>query len=155
MKVKKCRICLSKDLNIVFSLGRQPLANNLLSSLKEKKKVFPLELVQCGHCGLIQLNYVVPKEKMFDNYFYIPSISKTYVKHFVNLSKTFIKELNLQSGNLIVDIGGSDGSLLLPFKKEGMEVVNIEPAKNITSKVTKINKYFDKKTAQDIVKRYG
>lgn len=155
MKIKKCRICSSKDLRIVFSLGKQPLANNLLASLKEKDTLFPLELVECGHCGLIQLNYIVPKEKMFDNYFYIPSIAKTYLKHFDDLSKKMIAMLKLQKGDLVVDIGGSDGSLLQMFEKRQMRVVNVEPAKNIKSKVTKINNYFDQKTAHKIVRRFG
>jgi frataxin-like iron-binding protein CyaY len=155
MKVKKCRICSSRDLSLVFSLGKQPLVNNLLAHPKEKQKVYPLELLQCNHCGLIQLNYIVPKEKMFDNYFYIPSASKMYMKHFDDLSTQLIKELKLKKDDLVVDIGGSDGSLLKTFENKGMKVVNIEPAKNITSSVTKVNKYFDKKTAQYVVRKYG
>lgn len=155
MKVKKCRICGSKNLKLIFSLGRQAPANNLLSAPKEKIKSYPLTTVQCQHCGLIQLNYVVPKEELFDNYFYIPSASKTYLSHFDNLSKSLVSDLNLKKGNLVVDIGGSDGSLLKFFEKRGMKVLNVEPAKNIKSKVKKINKYFDQKTARLIVRRYG
>ncbi len=155
MKLKKCRICKNKDLKLIFSLGKQPPANNLLQSTKEKVKSYPLELVQCTHCGLIQLNYVVDKRKLFDNYFYIPSISKTYLSHFDNLSLSMIKNLNLLKGDLIVDIGGSDGSLLHFFDKRGMRVVNIEPAKNVTSKVFKINRYFDKEAVQIVVKKFG
>src|SRR5258708_8098 len=118
MKIKKCRICSSKDFSLVFSLGDQPLVNNLVTNIKIKQKVFPLEIIQCNHCGLIQLNYVVPKEKMFDNYFYIPSASKTYMKHFDDLSTKLIKELDLEKDDLVVDIGGSDGSFLETFQKK-------------------------------------
>ena len=155
MKLKICRICKSKKLKLIFSLGKQPLANNLLSYAKEKAKNYPLELVQCQHCGFIQLNYVVPKEDLFDTYFYIPSLSKTYLDHFDSMSKSLITELNLKNDNLVIDIGGSDGSLMHAFEKKGMQVINIEPAKNITSKVLKINKYFNKNTAQKIVKQFG
>ncbi len=155
MKLKICRICKSKKLKLIFSLGKQPLANNLLSYAKEKAKNYPLELVQCQHCGFIQLNYVVPKEDLFDTYFYIPSLSKTYLDHFDSMSKSLIAELNLKNDNLVIDIGGSDGSLMHAFEKKGMQVINIEPAKNITSKVLKINKYFNKNTAQKIVKQFG
>ncbi len=155
MKIKKCRICSSKDFSLVFSLGDQPLVNNLVTNIKIKQKVFPLEIIQCNHCGLIQLNYVVPKEKMFDNYFYIPSASKTYMKHFDDLSTKLIKELDLEKDDLVVDIGGSDGSFLETFQKKGISVVNVEPAKNIISNVTKVNKYFNKKTAQYIVRKFG
>lgn len=155
MKVKKCRVCQEKKLKLIFSLGKQPLANNLLTSPKDKSQRFPLELVQCSHCGLIQLSYVVPKEKLFDKYFYVPSISQTYLSHFDELSHDLIKDLNLRKGDLVVDIGGSDGSLLSFFEMKGMKVVNIEPAKNIASKVSKVNKYFDKKTSQFVVKKFG
>lgn len=155
MKLKKCRICKNKDLKLIFSLGKQPPANNLLKSPNEKAKSYPLELVQCSHCGLIQLSYIVDKKKLFDNYFYVPSISKTYMSHFDNLSRSLIENLSLKKRDLVVDIGGSDGSLLSFFEKRGMRVVNVEPAKNIKSKVLKINKYLDKKTAKFIVRKFG
>lgn len=153
--IKSCRICKNKKLKLIFSLGRQPLANNLLTMQDEKCETYPLELVQCKHCGLIQLNYIVDKNKLFDNYFYIPSLAKTYLSHFDNLSRTLIKLLNLKRDDLVIDIGGSDGSLLRFFKKRGMRVINIEPARNITSSVYKINKYFDEKTAREIVAEHG
>lgn len=155
MYVRKCRICKSKELKKIFSLGRQPLCNNLLSSPREKFPVYPLELVQCTHCSLIQLNYVVAREKMFDNYLYIPSISKTYLEHFKEMSDSLIKDFNIKKGDLVVDIGGSDGSLLEFFQKRGMRVVNLEPAKNIKSKVFKLNSYFNKKAIEIIIKKFG
>lgn len=155
MKIKKCRICKNKDLTLIFSLGKQPLANNLLDSPSEKEKKYPLELVRCSHCGFIQLSYVVPRQQMFDKYLYIPSISKTYLAHFDQISTSLINNLNLKKGSLVVDIGGSDGSLLHFFEKKGMNVVNIEPAKNIKSSVFKINKYFDRQTAAHVVKKFG
>lgn len=155
MKLKQCRICKNNHLKLIFSLCKQPLANNLLDSPDQKEKFYPLELVQCTHCSFIQLNYVAPKEEMFDNYFYIPSVAKTYLKHFDELSNSLIKKLQLRKGSLVADIGGSDGSLLKFFEDKNMKVVNIEPAKNIESKVLKINKYFNKKTATEVTIKYG
>ncbi len=155
MKLKKCRICKNTHLKLIFSLGKQPLANNLLSSTKDDDKKYPLELVQCQYCGLIQLSFVVSKEKMFDNYFYIPSLAKTYLEHFDQISTSLINNLNLKKDSLVVDIGGSDGSLLRFFEKKRMKVVNIEPAKNIKSSVFKVNKYFNKETARFVVKKFG
>lgn len=155
MKVKKCRICGGKNLKLFFSLGEQSLANNLLGVSSVPSPIYPLELLRCQHCTLIQLSYVAPKEVMFDNYFYIPSISMTYLKHFETMTNSLIKQFGLKKGDLVVDIGGSDGSLLSFFEKKGMKVVNIEPAKNIVSKVFKINNYFDHKTAEEIVGKFG
>lgn len=155
MKLIKCRICKSKNLKLIFSLGKQPLSNNLLTSKDEKILLYPLELVQCSYCSLIQLNYVVDKEKMFDNYLYIPSASKTYLDHFEQMSNSLIKEFNIKKGDLVIDVGGSDGSLLEFFQKRGMKVVNLEPAKNIKSKVFKLNSYFNKKAVRKIIKKFG
>lgn len=152
---KTCRICDSTDLTLLFSLGDQFPANNLLNSPKEKETSYPLELVQCKHCGLMQLNYVVDKKKLFDHYLYIPSVSKTYLKHMDEMSTDLINDLSLKKNAVVVDIGGSDGSLLSFFEKKGMKVVNIEPAKNIKSSVTKVEKYFTPKTAREVVKKFG
>ena len=92
---------------------------------------------------------------MYDEYFYIPSVSKTGLKHFKKLAQKLIKELKLKKNDLVVDIGGNDGSLLLEFWKLGMKVVNVEPAKNIKCPFPTLRSYFDIKTAKKIVKNYG
>lgn len=155
MRLKACRICKNKGLEPFFSLGKQPPANNLLASSYEKITRYPLELVECAHCHLIQLNYVVPKEKLFDTYFYVPSLASTYLKHFEKIAKSIIKDCNLKKNDLVIDIGGSDGSFSLSFKKYGMRILNIEPAKNIVSKVPKLNKYFNTETAKIALKKFG
>lgn len=128
--MRRCRICRSFRLKKVFSLGNQPLANSLLKE-PGKAKTYPLELYQCQHCTLLQLGKVVPKEEMYEEYYYIPSVAKTGLKHFQKLAQKLIGTLGLKKNSLVVDIGGNDGSLLNEFKKRKMKVLNIEPAKNI------------------------
>ena len=65
---------------------------------------------------------------MYDEYFYVPSISKTGLKNFESIANKLCKTLKLKPWSLIVDIGGSDGSLLENFKNIGMKTINIEPA---------------------------
>jgi len=160
MKVTQCRICKSKDLKLIFSLGEQPLANKLMENKEDKAKVYPLELLQCQLCSLIQLSYVVPKEEMYSEYLYIPSLSKTYLKHFEKLADSLIQRLNLQPNDFVVDIGGSDGSLSKTFKEKGMRVLNVEPADNL-QKINKINGvevyhgFFNEEVATAIVEKYG
>ena len=151
----RCRICKSLRLRKIFSLGEQPLANSLLTTDKELTETYPLEWYQCGHCNLIQLGYVVNKRKMFDKYFYIPSVSKDHLKDFDQMAKKLVKELKLKKGSLVVDVGGSDGSFLECFQRRGMTVLNVEPAKNIKSKVNKWEGYFNRNAAEAIFKRHG
>lgn len=154
MHTSKCRICKSKDLKKIFSLGKQPVANNLLEE-PGNPKTYPLELLQCSHCSLIQLSYVVDKHELYDEYLYIPSVSKTHLKHFIDLSSSLIKDLNLKKNSLVADVGSSDGSLLKCFEKQGMFVVGIEPATNIKKSVLTYPDYFTEETAGKIVSNYG
>jgi len=134
--MKKCRICKHKKLKRIFSLGSQPYANNLLDK-PSKSKAYPLDLYQCQHCTLIQLGLVAPKEELFDEYFYVPSASKTQLSHFKTMAQELVWRLGLNKDDRIVDIGSSDGSLLACFKDLGMDVLGIEPAKNVAKLATK------------------
>lgn len=163
MRVKKCRICGGKKFKKLFSLGKQPLANNLLGKPEQVKR-YPLELIQCIQCTLIQLSYVVAKEKLYDNYLYIPSISKTHLKHFDELAKSLLEDLKIGKDSIVVDIGSSDGSLLKSFKWYGengrpdnlnLNVVGVEPAKNIKSEIKTYREYFSVNLAKKIVKKEG
>ncbi len=155
MGIKRCRICKSFRLKKVFSLGKQPLANQFSDT--KKQKTYPLDLYQCQHCTLLQLGYVVPKEKMYNEYFYIPSVSKTGLQHFKRLSQKLIGQLKLKKGSLVVDIGGNDGSFLKEFFNRGMKVVNVEPANNIDfpEYMPKYQYYFGQEVASEIVEDYG
>src|SRR3990167_2484143 len=85
--MRRCRICKSFRLKKVFSLGKQPLANKLLPEKTENLKTYPLDLYQCLHCTLLQLGKVIPKEELYEEYYYVPSISKTNIQHFKELAK--------------------------------------------------------------------
>ena len=53
----KCRICESKNLDLVFDLGNQPWGNNFLKFDEiGKEKNYPLELLYCNNCNLSQLS---------------------------------------------------------------------------------------------------
>ena len=153
--MRRCRICKSFRLKKVFSLGQQPLANKLLKQPEDKVKTYPLDLYSCQHCTLLQLGKVVSKEEMYEEYYYIPSISKTNIQHFKELAKKLTRILDLKSGSLIVDIGGNNGSLLKQFRR--MRLVNVEPAKNIKvdPQIPIIRDYFNKEVAEAIVRTKG
>lgn len=157
LNLKRCRVCKSFRLKKVFSLGKQPLANKLLKQPTKKQKNYPLDLYQCQHCTLFQLGKVVPKEEMYEEYFYIPSVSKTGLEHFEKLSRRLIFELDLKKGDLVVDIGGNDGSFLKFFERKGMKVVNVDPAKNIKVKkgIPIVRDYFTPEVAKIIVRTKG
>lgn len=75
------------------------------------------------------------------------------VDHFEGYAKSAVKSLRLKKGDFIVEIGSNDGALLKPFKKLGMKVLGIDPAKNVAEQANKEGvptfvKFFDLKTAK-------
>lgn len=155
-----CRSCGNDDLTDIVSLGLSPLANNLLDNLDEKTEMYPLEIKRCSKCQNVQLSYVVPPSKMFDNYLYVSSTAASFRKHFEDAADNYIKQFKLNSESLVVDIGSNDGVFLKPLQQRGVRVVGIEPAKNVAiiannSGVETINEYFDKSSVSKIFGRYG
>jgi len=161
-KVKKCRACLGESFTVWFSLGMQPLANNLLkneSEFKDEKK-YPLTLIKCTNCKLVQLSHVVHPDLLFKNYLYHSSTSEVFRDHFEKLAVQLFAMDKLKKNDLVVDIGSNDGILLKPFKKEGARVLGVEPATEIAGKangegIETINGYFNLELAAKISKDYG
>lgn len=156
----KCRSSDSKNIKPVLSLGLSPLANNLLNSKNDIDELYPLEITYCPDSHNCQLSYIVPANKMFDNYLYVSSTTKTFRDHFKVAAETYIKKYSLNSKSMIVDIGSNDGIALKPFKDEGINVLGIEPAKNIAeiannNGIKTINSYFTEQISNKILKEYG
>ena len=123
----------------MVSLGLQPLANNLKTKKKQEIDTYPLEMNYCPNCHNCQLSVAVDPKKMFSNYLYTSSTSKTFRDHFVNAAKKYVKEFNLNpKKSYILDIGSNDGIALKPFKKLNFKkILGIEPAKNLANLANK------------------
>ena len=154
-----CRCCGKKDLKRVVSLGLQPLANNLKTKKKQEIDTYPLEMNYCPNCHNCQLSVAVDPKKMFSNYLYTSSTSKTFRDHFVNAAKKYVKEFNLNpKKSYILDIGSNDGIALKPFKKLNFKkILGIEPAKNLANlanknKIKTFNGFLIKKNLKKIKK---
>ena len=154
----ECRSCGNMDLKRVVSLGYHPLANNLLNKKNEKCELYPLELNYCPVCHNCQLSVAVDPRKMFSNYLYTSSTSKSFKNHFISAAKKYIKEFKLNKKSLIIDIGSNDGVALKPFKDFGYKnILGIEPATNLSKLANKnniktFNGYLEKKNLKKIKK---
>ena len=154
-----CRSCGEKELKRVVSLGYQPLANNLLKKKEEECELYPLELNYCHNCHNCQLSVSVDPKKMFSNYLYTSSTSKSFRKHFEDAAKEYIKKLNLSpKKSYIIDIGSNDGVALKPFKDLGFnKILGVEPAKNLAklankNKIKTVNCFLEIKNLKKIKK---
>lgn len=159
---KSCRSCGSSYLKLVLSLGKTPLANNLLSDneLEKVEETYPLEMVYCENCHLCQLSYVVHPEKMFKHYLYVTSTTDTFKNHFENMAKSIREQFELKDNSLVVDIGSNDGLLLKKFNDGGVRVLGVEPAENIceiarNNGIDTLCGFFDEKIANNIIEMKG
>jgi len=154
-----CRSCGSDKLKRVVSLGYQPLANNLLNNSSDKDELYPLEMNYCPNCHNCQLSVVIDPKKMFSNYLYLSSTSKTFREHFEIAAKKYIKEFKLSpKKSYIIDVGSNDGIALKPFKVlKFKNILGIEPAKNLAKlankeKIKTFNGFLDEKNLKKIKK---
>jgi len=154
-----CRSCGNVNLKRVVSLGYQPLANNLLNQKDEKCDLYPLEVNFCDKCYNCQLSVAVDPKKMFSNYLYTSSTSKSFKEHFVNAANKYIKDFKLnKKKSYILDIGSNDGVALKPFKDLGFKnILGVEPAKNLArlankNKIKTFNGFLEKKNLKKIKK---
>ena len=154
-----CRSCGNDKLKRVISLGYQPLANNLNKSKNEKTDLYPLELNYCENCYNCQLSVAIDQKKMFSNYLYTSSTSKSFREHFNLAAKNYIKNFKLKKNkSYIIDIGSNDGVALKPFKNLGFQnLLGVEPAKNLASvanqeKIKTFNGFLNRKNLKKIKK---
>ena len=161
-KIKKCQICNSDNLINVINIGDQGLANSLILDKADESKIekFPINIVRCKDCTLLQLDYIVDQEKVYHlEYPYLPGITKTVDTEQKEFSDYLTKELKLGNKELAVDIGSNDGSLLNHLKKNNLEVIGVEPT-NIAKIANKngiktIQSFFNEETAEKIIEEHG
>jgi SAM-dependent methyltransferase len=139
-RILSCRSCGAPaaqggDLHCVLNLGRTPLANRLLrgDQLGEPEPTYPLELVLCGRCSLLQITDTVSAEDLFREYVYFSSFSDTMLRHAQQLAERLIRERGLTRDSLVVEAASNDGYLLKNYARREIPVLGIEPAQNIAA----------------------
>jgi SAM-dependent methyltransferase len=130
-----CRSCGARDLRVVLSLGRTPLANALLTDeqLAAPEETYPLDLAFCAACALVQITETVPPEKLFREYLYFSSFSDTMLEHARRIAGRLTRERALGPASLVVEAASNDGYLLQFYRQSGVPVLGIEPATNVAS----------------------
>lgn len=158
----RCRLCDSPTLVTVLSLTATPAANEfvLVDRAGFQQEEFPLYLCRCAACLHVQLPVVVSPELLFSNYVYVSGTSPSFVLHFEEYAREMIERFGLKPGDLVVDIGSNDGTLLRFFKNAGIRVLGVDPAARIAeqacaSGVETICAFFDRNLAAQILALHG
>lgn len=133
-----CRLCGSTDLKKAFSLTPTPPANAFVGkeALGRPQEAFPLDLFFCARCSHLQLLDVVDPALLFENYVYVSGTSPVFVEHFRRYAEDSVSHYGLKPGVLAVDIGSNDGTLLRFFKEAGLNILGVDPAKDISARAT-------------------
>ena len=127
-----CRVCGSAQLSPLLSLGEQ-YVNNFVA----KDEVYtgikaPLELVFCENCTLVQLKHTAPQELLYSRfYWYKSGVTDTMKKALRDITQKAEQFFNLKQGDVVLDIGSNDGTLLRTYTTPGIITVGVEPADNL------------------------
>ena len=128
-----CRSCSGKYFDQVIDLGEMPLANALLTAenLTAPEAHYPLCVVHCKDCNLVQITETVAPDILFSNYVYFSSFSDTVVAAAKALAERLMRERGLGTSSLVMEAASNDGYLLQHYHRCGIPVIGIEPAANI------------------------
>ena len=157
-----CQICGARELRPVLDLGHQPPCDSLLTEaqIAAPETVYPLRLMQCGACGLAQIDHVVAPETLFHpDYPYRSGITPSLARNLQGTAATIVEAFGCRPGALAIDIGSNDGTLLKGFLARGLRVLGVE-ATNIAriaraDGVDTIQAFFSEDLAWRIVETHG
>jgi SAM-dependent methyltransferase len=137
-KRQTCRLCESKNLDLVVPLSPTPLAEKYFSDSETagKQEFYDMDLHMCLDCGHVQLLEVVDPDILWDDYTYHSGQTRGIIDHFEDCTEMIVKRHSLEKNGLVVDIGSNDGSFLRCFQERGFRVLGIDPAKKIAQKAT-------------------
>jgi SAM-dependent methyltransferase len=136
MRTDTCRVCLDKNLALFLDLGTTALANSFVrpDQIDEPEPKYPLRLVQCQTCGLVQIDEIVPPETLFRNYIYVSGTSDLIRDHARFLASHLTAKHGIPAGSLMVEAASNDGTVIQEFGKRGLNILGIDPAANIVER---------------------
>lgn len=137
----KCRSCGEAGLLPVLDLGATPLVDRHMTKeqLYVPEPFFPLEVVFCPACGLMQILETVAPETLFcQDYTYYSSFSDALLRHSRENVLDLIGQRHLGAGSLVVELASNDGYLLKNYIERGIPVLGIDPAEGPARAAEKI-----------------
>lgn len=161
-KIKACRVCGNTNLIPCIDIGAQYLSSLFPEDLSYKKtlKKYPLAIVQCfksgqDQCGSLQLAYDCDLSEMYKHYPYTSGSNSSMRKILEEVADSAKKIIKLKSGDTILDIGCNDGTMLSFFESGDYNLVGIDPAQNVESKVNsikfkRVKDFFSKQSFQNV-----
>jgi len=138
-----CRLCGSRSLTPIVDLGEQMLASAFVSETNASRlptRKVPLELVRCNpqldenSCGLVQLRHSFPSDLMYADYWYVSGVNQTMRDALAEITARTKDFVELAAGDIVVDIGCNDGTLLDSYKVANLDRIGFDPAQNFAER---------------------
>jgi hypothetical protein len=159
--VEACIVCGSAEVEPFLYLGQMALANKFLTpeELSRDESRLDLTVGFCRECAHVQLTKHVPPPDMFEDYLYVSSASDTLKDHLWDLSDVVVERCGLGEGDLVIDIGANDGTLLKGFRRHGVQALGVDPARNLAElyrdpEIARYTGFFNSRSAVEIVEQF-
>ena len=154
----ECRACGASLEQIFVDLGTSPLANSYVSADKANamEPFYPLRVLLCTECWLVQLPAVARPEDIFSDYAYFSSFSETWLLHAEDYVEKMVQRFGFNENYNVIEIASNDGYLLQYFVQRGITVLGIEPAANVAKVAVEkgiptLVKFFGTETAKEML----
>lgn len=135
---KTCRVCGSKDLTPLFSLGEQYVNNFVDENREGEGEKCPIDLELCNNCTLVQMKHTAPQAILYKRfYWYRSGVTETMKRALYDVVSSGLLLVDAQNGDVVLDIGSNDGTLLRCYQNKKLVTVGVEPAKNLAEEGAK------------------
>lgn len=163
MEREVCGSCHSTNLKQVLDLGDSPLANDFPRSAAdaEAQQRYPLRLLRCHRCTLLQLSEIVPDEELWGgDYGFYTGSSWVAVQRQESYADDLLWRYRDLTKGLVVEVACNDGSMLKRFAQAGCRTLCIDPAAGPIAQARKaglevIGKGFGVEVAEGILDSHG
>ena len=126
----KCRHCGAEVSHVLVDLGVAPPSNAYLTkmALKRPEKYFPLRVLVCESCWLVQAEAYSRAAELFnEEYAYFSSFSSEWLAHAKKYVDEMVERFDLSESSVIGEVAANDGYLLRFVKERGISCYGIEP----------------------------
>jgi hypothetical protein len=128
--IEYCRICKSEKLVDILNLGCHGLASRFPAAGESDPQKVPLVLVKCENpdCCLVQLKHTVTNTELYEHaYGYRSGINATMTHHLKDMVTNIEKDSGLCEGDVVIDIGSNDATLLKSYSTKNIRKIGIDP----------------------------
>jgi SAM-dependent methyltransferase len=124
----KCRHCHEELTNVFVDLDSSPPSNAYLSSLDQPEADYPLKVLVCDSCWLVQTEDHAAADELFEeDYAYFSSFSPSWLDHARRYVEAMIERFGLGPESCVAEVAANDGYLLQYVAQAGIPCYGIEP----------------------------